>query len=98
MKRTLYDSDHEAFRESFRKFVEDEIAPHDEQWNRDSIVPREVFAKAGKNGFLGMDVPEGMDVVTGDDVPTASDVPATTDAPTGTSRSDSTTECSPKKL
>ncbi|GAA2867281.1 acyl-CoA dehydrogenase family protein [Pseudonocardia halophobica] len=58
MKRTLYDSDHEAFRESFRKFVEVEIAPHDEQWNRDSIVPREVFAKAGKNGFLGMDVPE----------------------------------------
>ncbi|GAA4687059.1 acyl-CoA dehydrogenase family protein [Pseudonocardia yuanmonensis] len=58
MKRTLYESDHEAFRESFRKFVEVEIAPHDEQWNRDSIVPREVFAKAGKNGFLGMDVPE----------------------------------------
>ncbi|MFC5946929.1 acyl-CoA dehydrogenase family protein [Pseudonocardia lutea] len=58
MKRTLYESDHEAFRESFRKFVEVEIAPHDEQWNRDSIVPREVFAKAGKNGFLGMDVPD----------------------------------------
>ncbi|MCE0768018.1 acyl-CoA dehydrogenase family protein [Pseudonocardia kujensis] len=58
MERTLYESDHEAFRESFRKFVEVEIAPHDEQWNRDSIVPREVFAKAGKNGFLGMDVPE----------------------------------------
>ncbi|MEU7816687.1 acyl-CoA dehydrogenase family protein [Pseudonocardia sp. NPDC049154] len=58
MKRTLYESDHEAFRESFRKFVEVEIAPHDEQWNRDSIVPREVFAEAGKNGFLGMDVPE----------------------------------------
>src|SRR4051794_32451363 len=58
MKRTLYESDHEAFRESFRKFVEVEISPHDEQWNRDSIVPREVFAKAGKNGFLGMDVPE----------------------------------------
>jgi alkylation response protein AidB-like acyl-CoA dehydrogenase len=58
VKRTLYESDHEAFRESFRKFVEVEISPHDEQWNRDSIVPREVFAKAGKNGFLGMDVPE----------------------------------------
>jgi alkylation response protein AidB-like acyl-CoA dehydrogenase len=58
MKRTLYESDHEAFRESFRKFVETEIAPNDEAWNKASIVPREVFAKAGANGFIGMDVPE----------------------------------------
>ncbi|WP_181781337.1 acyl-CoA dehydrogenase family protein [Pseudonocardia pini] len=58
MKRTLYESDHEAFRESFRKFVETEIAPNDEAWNTASIVPRELFAKAGANGFIGMDVPE----------------------------------------
>ncbi|SDE55807.1 acyl-CoA dehydrogenase family protein [Pseudonocardia oroxyli] len=58
MKRTLYDDDHEAFRESFRKFVATEIAPNDEAWAREGIVPREVFAKAGANGFLGMDVPE----------------------------------------
>ncbi|GAA4550127.1 acyl-CoA dehydrogenase family protein [Pseudonocardia xishanensis] len=58
MKRKLYSDDHEAFRESFRKFVEQEIAPNDEAWNHEGIVPREVFAKAGANGFLGMDVPE----------------------------------------
>ena len=58
MKRNLYEADHEAFRESFRKFVAQEIAPNDEAWNHAGIVPREVFAKAGANGFLGMDVPE----------------------------------------
>jgi alkylation response protein AidB-like acyl-CoA dehydrogenase len=58
MKRTLYEDDHEAFRESFRKFVETEVAPNDEAWAGAGIVSREVFAKAGANGFLGIDVPE----------------------------------------
>ena len=58
MKRSLYESDHDAFRESFRKFVEQEIAPRDDQWAKDGIVPRELFATAGKSGFLGIDVPE----------------------------------------
>jgi alkylation response protein AidB-like acyl-CoA dehydrogenase len=58
MKRSLYESDHDAFRESFRKFVEQEIVPHDDRWAKDGIVPRELFATAGKSGFLGIDVPE----------------------------------------
>ncbi|MEK6441064.1 acyl-CoA dehydrogenase family protein [Pseudonocardia sp. T1-2H] len=58
MKRSLYESDHDAFRESFRKFVEQEIVPHDDRWAEDGIVPRELFATAGKSGFLGIDVPE----------------------------------------
>ena len=58
MRRTLYDSDHEAFREAFRAFIDAEIVPHEEQWARDGIVPHALFATAGKSGFLGMDVPE----------------------------------------
>jgi alkylation response protein AidB-like acyl-CoA dehydrogenase len=58
MKRSLYESDHDAFRESFRKFVELEIEPNDDEWAKDGIVPRELFATAGKSGFLGTDVPE----------------------------------------
>ncbi|MCW0212716.1 MAG: acyl-CoA dehydrogenase family protein [Pseudonocardia sp.] len=58
MKRSLYESDHDAFRESFRKFVTQEIEPNDDQWAKDSIVPRGLFATAGKAGFLGIDVPE----------------------------------------
>ena len=46
------------FRDSFRQFVAKEIAPNVEQWERDGIVPRELFAAAGASGFLGTDVPE----------------------------------------
>jgi alkylation response protein AidB-like acyl-CoA dehydrogenase len=58
MRRTLYESDHEDFRSAFRAFVQKEIVPHDQQWERDGIVSRELFTTAGANGFLGMDVPE----------------------------------------
>ncbi|MHA6794015.1 acyl-CoA dehydrogenase family protein [Pseudonocardia bannensis] len=58
MRRSLFDDDHEAFRESFRRFLDAEVVPHQEQWERDGIVPRELFATAGKSGFLGMDIPE----------------------------------------
>jgi alkylation response protein AidB-like acyl-CoA dehydrogenase len=58
MRRTLYDDDHEAFRASVRTFVEKEIAPHVDAWSAAGIVPRELFTAAGRQGFLGMDVPE----------------------------------------
>jgi len=57
-RRALYDDDHEDFRASFRRFLAREVVPHFEQWEKDGIVPREVFAAAGANGFLGMQVPE----------------------------------------
>jgi alkylation response protein AidB-like acyl-CoA dehydrogenase len=58
VKRTLYESDHEDFREAFRAFVEKEIVPHEAQWERDGAVARELFTTAGANGFLGIDAPE----------------------------------------
>lgn len=58
MDRTLFESEHKMFRDAFRKFVEQEIAPHHEEWEKAGIVPREVWLKAGSYGFLGMDVPE----------------------------------------
>ncbi|MEQ3549875.1 acyl-CoA dehydrogenase family protein [Pseudonocardia nematodicida] len=58
MRRTLYESDHEDFRHAFRAFVEKEIVPGEQDWERDGIVSRELFTKAGASGFLGMDVPE----------------------------------------
>jgi len=67
-RRALYEDDHEDFRESFRRFLANEIVPHFEQWEHDGIVPREAFAAAGANGFLGMQVPEeyGGAGITGD--------------------------------
>jgi alkylation response protein AidB-like acyl-CoA dehydrogenase len=58
MRRTLYDDDHEAFRASVRTFVDKEIAPHIDEWSAAGITPRELFTAAGRQGFLGIEVPE----------------------------------------
>jgi alkylation response protein AidB-like acyl-CoA dehydrogenase len=58
MRRTLFDDDHEAFRGSFRAFLDKEVVPHHEEWDAAGIVPRELFTTAGRSGFLGMDIPE----------------------------------------
>jgi long-chain-acyl-CoA dehydrogenase len=61
MRRTLFEDEHEDFRESYRTFLEREVVGDDGrygEWERAGIVPREVFALAGRGGFLGMAVPE----------------------------------------
>jgi alkylation response protein AidB-like acyl-CoA dehydrogenase len=58
MRRTLYEADHEAFRDSFRRFLQAEVVPHLDEWDRAGIVPKELFSTAGKSGFVGMDIPE----------------------------------------
>jgi len=58
MKRTLFTEEHNMFRDTFRHFVEKEIVPYNEQWEKDGIVSRELWLKAGQQGFLGLSVPE----------------------------------------
>nr|WP_320669161.1 acyl-CoA dehydrogenase family protein [Patulibacter sp. DM4] len=58
MERPIFDDDHQAFRESARRFLENEIAPHEAHWEEQRIVDRDAFLKAGANGFLGLAVPE----------------------------------------
>jgi len=61
MKRTLFEDVHEDFRASFHTFLEREVLGEEGrygEWERNGIVPREVFALAGRGGFLGMAVPE----------------------------------------
>ncbi|MBX3285005.1 MAG: acyl-CoA dehydrogenase family protein [Actinobacteria bacterium] len=58
MRRTIFTDEHEMFRAAFRQFVEKEIVPHHDEWEREGIVPRELFTAAGASGFLGIDVPE----------------------------------------
>jgi len=58
MRRSLYDADHEAFRESFRTFVAKEITPRRREWDAAGIVDRELYLTAGRSGFLGMEIPE----------------------------------------
>jgi acyl-CoA dehydrogenase len=56
--RNLYDSDHEMFRDSLRKFIEAEAMPHHEQWEKDGMVSDEIWLKAGEQGFLCPMIPE----------------------------------------
>ncbi|HEY9558247.1 MAG TPA: acyl-CoA dehydrogenase family protein, partial [Acidimicrobiales bacterium] len=60
MERTLFDDDHELFRDSVRGFIAKELAPHHEEWERAGVVDRDLFRKAGAQGFLGMAVPEDL--------------------------------------
>ncbi|MDQ2638474.1 MAG: acyl-CoA dehydrogenase family protein [Actinomycetota bacterium] len=57
-ERTLFEPEHDLFRESYRGFLDRHVAPHHEQWEKDKIVDRGVWLEAGKQGFLGMAVPE----------------------------------------
>src|SRR5260221_14304384 len=41
-------------REQVRRFVEKEVVPHGEQWERDGKIPREIYRRMGALGFLGM--------------------------------------------
>jgi len=56
--RTIYEQEHEIFRDSVRKFLEDEVVPHHEQWEEDGQVDRSVWLKAGELGMISPTVPE----------------------------------------
>ena len=54
MRRTLLDDEHELFRDSVRRFIATEVVPDNERWEREGIVDRSLFTRAGAHGFLGM--------------------------------------------
>lgn len=56
--RSVFRDDHEMFRTQVRRFVEREIEPHLEQWEKDGIVPRDLWLKAGQAGLLCCCVPQ----------------------------------------
>lgn len=58
IERTLFSADHQAFAESFARFLDKEVAPHHAAWEEQGYVDRAVWTKAGENGFLCMALPE----------------------------------------
>ncbi|MGJ6962728.1 acyl-CoA dehydrogenase family protein [Streptosporangium sp. G11] len=58
MQRDLFEEEHQLFRETVREFLAREVVPHHDQWEKDGIVPREVWKKAGEIGMFGFGVPE----------------------------------------
>lgn len=58
IERTLFNADHELFRDSFRRFLDAEVAPFHADWEEQGYVDRAVWNKAGANGFLCTSMPE----------------------------------------
>ncbi len=58
MRSSLYEADHEDLRQTVRTWLEKNVAPHHDRWERDGIVPREVWLSGGEQGLLGFDVEE----------------------------------------
>jgi acyl-CoA dehydrogenase len=58
IKRDLFDAEHDAFRDTVRKFIDKEISPYHADWEEKGVVPRELWLKAGAAGMLCCTVPE----------------------------------------
>ena len=58
MRRTIYTEDHEAFRASVREFLDRQVRPHVEEHAEAKALPRDLWLEAGKQGLLGLEVPE----------------------------------------
>lgn len=58
MRRTVFNEDHEAFRETIRAFIEAEVVPVYDEWFAAGQAPRDFYYKLGELGVFGINVPE----------------------------------------
>jgi alkylation response protein AidB-like acyl-CoA dehydrogenase len=58
MKRLVFEAEHEQLRETTREYIERELVPNAERWERERIVDRGAFVAAGKYGLIGFNLPE----------------------------------------
>jgi len=56
--RKIFTADHDMYRESVRKFCQEEVAPNSDRWERQGYVDRSCWEKAGEMGLLGCNTPE----------------------------------------
>lgn len=66
MQSYYFTEEHELFRSSFRAFLEKEVRPYVDQWEKDGHLPREIYRKFGEMGFFGMSLPEAYGGIGGD--------------------------------
>jgi len=51
-KRSIFTPEHEQFRDSFKRFLQKEVVPHQQAWGEAGIIPKDIWLKCGENGFL----------------------------------------------
>ena len=54
MERTIFNEEHEMFRDAARTFLQNEIKPHRDRWAEAGCVDREAYEKMGEQGMLLM--------------------------------------------
>jgi len=64
--RKLFNSDHDLFRDTVRRFIEEHVTPFHAQWEKDGQVPKDLWIKAGQLGLLCCNVPEEYGGMGGD--------------------------------
>lgn len=64
--RRIFNEDHDLFRQSVRRFFQEEVVPHHKEWEKAGQVSREVWEKAGEQGLLGVMTPEECGGIGGD--------------------------------
>ncbi|GAA3682643.1 alkylation response protein AidB-like acyl-CoA dehydrogenase [Yimella lutea] len=67
MPRNVYTEDHEAFRASVREFVDRTLKPRAEEMLEQKVIPRDIWKEAGRQGLLGLDIPEEFGGAGADD-------------------------------
>ena len=58
MRRSIYTQDHEAFRASVRTWLDREVRPRLDEFVEAKGITRDIWTGAGKQGFLGLEIPE----------------------------------------
>ncbi|MFK7001402.1 acyl-CoA dehydrogenase family protein [Flavobacterium oreochromis] len=58
MDSIYFTEDHQLFRESFRDFLQKEVVPHIEKWEKEGAIERFIWKKFGEMGFFGLNYPE----------------------------------------
>ncbi|NQX99709.1 MAG: acyl-CoA dehydrogenase family protein [Flavobacteriaceae bacterium] len=65
MENGYFTEEHEFFRESFREFLQKEVVPHIEKWEKTGSIERFIWTKFGEMGYFGLNYPEaygGLDL------------------------------------
>jgi acyl-CoA dehydrogenase len=58
MRSLYFTPDHEMFRHTVRQFIEKEVVPHAEDWEKNQRIPHSIWNRMGALGFLGINYPE----------------------------------------
>ena len=78
--RSIFNEDHDMFRESVRRFFKERIEPFQNEWDDVGHVPRELWTEAGEMGLLGVNTSDEIGGIGGDFLSASSrmDLPSTT--------------------